>query len=232
MQICSTLKWISLFYLSLGLTGKWIILTGPVWSLFSPSPWFWVFLEQGGGVSHCWHFAALMLTQGLPSAWPPLADVQGCGGSVFSVVTGREVESYQCCSTRLRLPSACCPVTASACQHIHTRCLHLWHWDAMMLQSCWYYTTAQIDFMCIMVSESPPYPIYMLVYSTIYLCLLENICFRHEKSCGNSVLCESVEIWAVCIFRLHTQLSILDWGEVELYKHIQYLPFKTLIHAA
>lgn len=60
VQICSTLKWISLFHLSPGLTGKWIILTGPVWSLFNLSPWFWVFLEQGGGVSHCWHFAALM----------------------------------------------------------------------------------------------------------------------------------------------------------------------------
>lgn len=60
VQICSTLKWISLFHLSLGLTGKWIILTGPVWSLFNPSPWFCVFLEQEGGVSYCWHFAALM----------------------------------------------------------------------------------------------------------------------------------------------------------------------------
>lgn len=51
VQICSTLKWISLFHLSPGLTGKWIILTGPVWSLFNLSPWFWVFLEQKGGRS-------------------------------------------------------------------------------------------------------------------------------------------------------------------------------------
>lgn len=38
---------------------------------------------------------------------------------MFSVATGREVESYQRRSTRFRLPSICCPVTASACQHIN-----------------------------------------------------------------------------------------------------------------
>lgn len=68
VQICSTLKWISLLHLSSLLTGMWIILTGPVWSLFSLSPWFAVFLEQEGGVSHCGLWCK-------PGAWPSLA---GC----------------------------------------------------------------------------------------------------------------------------------------------------------
>lgn len=38
---------------------------------------------------------------------------------MFSVATGREVESYRCRSTRFRLPSICCPVTASACRRIN-----------------------------------------------------------------------------------------------------------------
>lgn len=99
---------------------------------------------------------------------------------MFSVAAGREVESYQCRSTRFRLPSACCPVTASACQHINTRYLHLWHWDTRMLQYCWYYST---DLVC----GSPPYLICIPVYCTVYLCLLGTICFRCETSFGNVV---------------------------------------------
>lgn len=109
VQICSTLKWISLLHLSSLLTGMWIILTGPVWSLFNLSPWFRVFLEQEGGVSHC----GLWCKSG---AWPSLAG----GWSTFNVAVGKKAESYQSRTTGLRLPCGCCIVTASAFQHINT----------------------------------------------------------------------------------------------------------------
>lgn len=113
VQICSTLKWISLLHLSSLLTGMWIILTGPVWSLFNLSPWFGVFLEQEGGVSHCGLWCK-------PGAWPSLAGVQCCGWSPFNVAVGIKAESYRSRTTGLRLPCGCCIVTASACQHINT----------------------------------------------------------------------------------------------------------------
>lgn len=88
VQICSTLKWISLLHLSCLLTGMWIILTVPVWSLFNLSPWFGVFLEREGGVSHCGLWCK-------PGAWPWLAGVQRCGWSTFNVAVGKKAESYQ-----------------------------------------------------------------------------------------------------------------------------------------
>lgn len=123
VQICSTLKWISLLHLSSLLTGMWIILTGPVWSLFNLSPWFGVFLEQEGGVSHCGLWCK-------PGAWPSLADVQGCGRERWNPVRVAPLGSDYL---------AVAVLTASACQHINTHWLHLG----------WSFPCPQINRMCV-----------------------------------------------------------------------------------
>lgn len=108
VQICSTLKWISLLHLSSLLTGMWIILTGPVWSLFNLSPWFGVFLEQEGGVSHCGLWCK-------PGAWPSLADVQGWGWTMWAK-RWNLIRVAPLGSDYL----AVAVLTASACQRINT----------------------------------------------------------------------------------------------------------------
>lgn len=54
VQICSTLKWISLLHLSSLLTGDVNHPDRPVWGLFNLSPWFRVFLEQEGRSKSLW----------------------------------------------------------------------------------------------------------------------------------------------------------------------------------
>lgn len=127
VQICSTLKWISLLHLSSLLTGMWIILTGPVWSLFNLSPWFRVFLEQEGGVSHCGLWCK-------PGAWPSLADVQGCGGTMWAK-RWNLLRVAPLGSDYL----AVAVLTASACHHVNTHHLHLG----------WSFPCPQINGMCV-----------------------------------------------------------------------------------
>ena len=88
--MCSTLRWISLFHLCAGLTGEWIILTGPVWGLSDSSPWLCVFSPQHReAVSRCRFLFFLFATLKKPTSLfgflaPDWLASQGWGRIMFS----------------------------------------------------------------------------------------------------------------------------------------------------